>query len=159
MGSAHSRASGGARESPVAPRFERPSPFVGFSDAGAAASATYLTPGGCARYPWAMSRPESRAGWRASGGRGWPGVWVSSLGAGGPGKTTQEEAGPVSRRRGRGRGRVFVGEKALELGRQGRGGGPNWGKEDAILKSILNGDASRKRGTQISLQNLVTRDS
>lgn len=159
MGSAHSRVRQVAREkAPVAPRFERPSPFCRvLSDAGAAASAAATRR--CARYPWACGEPESRAG-RASGGRGWPRVWVSSLGAGGPGKTTGGGGAGSPEGAGQGSSRVFVGEKALELGRQGGGGGPNWGKGGLFIrKSILNGDASRKRGTQISLQNLVTRDS
>ena len=73
----------------------------------------------------------------------------------------REEAGP-GLRRGRGRGRVesLLGRRHWSWVARAGVGVPSWGRGGLfILKSILNGDASRKRGTQISLQNLVTRDS
>ena len=127
MGSAHSRVRQVAREKgPVAPRFERPSPFCRvLSDAGAAASAAATRR--CARFLWVCGEPESRVG-RAFCGRGGPRVGVFSLGAGGPGKTTGGGGAGSPEGAGQGSSRVFVGEKARELGRRRGDGGSQLGQ-------------------------------
>ena len=131
MGSAHSRVRQVAREKgPVAPRFERPSPFCRvLSDAGAAASAAATRR--CARFLWVCGEPESRAAGPLADGDG-PGFGFLLL--------VREVRGRQRRRRGRVSGGGGAGvESSLcwgegtGVGSPGRGWGFPVGAEGAFL--------------------------
>lgn len=102
---------------------------------------------------WACGEPGSGPG-RTTEGPGSPGIGAAHL-EDSPGKTTKGGGAGSPEGAGQGSGRVFVGQWELEVGPLRTGSGVG---QKRAFQSIVGGDTARWRGTQISLQNLVTRD-